>query len=102
MGTANHAAFTLEAQMAQTPQKVLDMLTGLVPAARANAEAEAAKLQAMIDAEKGGFQLEPWDWAYYAEKVRKAEFDLDDAAVRPYFELERVLNDGVFFAPINC
>lgn len=98
MGSANHAAFTLEAQMAQTPQRVLDMLTGLVPAARVNAEAEAAKLQAMIDAEKGGFTLEPWDWAYYAEKVRKAEFDLDDAAVRPYFELERVLNDGVFFA----
>ena len=98
MGTPNFASFTLEAQMAQTPQRVLDMLTGLVPAARVNAEAEAAKLQAMIDAEKGGFQLEPWDWAFYAEKVRKAEFDLDDAAVRPYFELERVLNDGVFFA----
>jgi peptidyl-dipeptidase Dcp len=98
LGAPNHAAYTLDAQMAQTPQRVLDMLTGLVPAARANAQAEATKLQAMIDSEKGGFALEPWDWAYYAEKVRKAEFDLDDAAVRPYFELERVLNDGVFFA----
>ncbi|GMU42787.1 MAG: M3 family peptidase [Xanthomonadales bacterium PRO6] len=98
LGAPNHAAYTLESQMAQAPEKAMAMMTGLVPAARANAEAEAAKLQAMIDAEGGGFQLEPWDWAYYAEKVRKAEYDLDDAAVRPYFELERVLNDGVFYA----
>jgi len=98
LGSENHAAYTLAAQMAQQPSQVIDMLTGLVPAARANAQAEAVKLQAMIDSENGGFQLEPWDWAYYSEKVRKAEYDLDDAAVRPYFELERVLNDGVFFA----
>lgn len=97
-GFANHAAYTLDAQMAGTPARALDMLTGLVPAARANAEAEAAKLQATIDAEQGGFKLEPWDWAYYSEKVRKADYDLDDAAVRPYFELDRVLKDGVFFA----
>jgi peptidyl-dipeptidase Dcp len=97
-GFPNYAAYALDAQMAQNPQRALDMLTGLVPAARANAEAEAVKLQAMIDSEKGGFQLEPWDWAYYAEKVRKAEYDLDDAALRPYFELDRVLKDGVFFA----
>jgi peptidyl-dipeptidase Dcp len=98
LGYPNYAAYTLDAQMAQTPQAVMDMLTNLAPAARANAEAEAAKLQAVIDAEGGGFQLAPWDWAFYSEKVRKAEYALDDDAVRPYFELNRVLQDGVFFA----
>ena len=98
LGAVNHAAYTLDAQMAKTPEAVLKMLTGLVPAAVANARAEAARMQALIDAEKGGFELAAWDWAFYAEKVRKAEYDLDDAALRPYFELERVLNDGVFFA----
>ncbi len=98
LGYPNHAAYTLDAQMAQTPQAVMEMLTGLAPAARANAEAEAAKLQAVIDAEGGGFKLAPWDWAYYSEKVRKAEYDLDEDAVRPYFELDRVLKDGVFYS----
>ncbi len=98
LGFPNHAAYTLDAQMAKNPEAALKMLTGLVPAAVANAKAEAAKMQQLIDAEKGGFELAGWDWAYYAEKVRKAEFDLDDAALRPYFELDRVLNDGVFFA----
>ncbi len=98
LGADNHAAYTLDAQMAKTPDAVLKMLTGLVPAAVANAKAEAAKMQALIDAENGGFELAAWDWAFYAEKVRKAEYDLDDAALRPYFELERVLNNGVFFA----
>jgi len=97
-GFPNHAAYTLDAQMAKTPEAALKILTGLAPAAMTNAKAEAAKMQALIDAEKGGFELAGWDWAYYAEKVRKAEFDLDDAALRPYFELDRVLSDGVFFA----
>jgi peptidyl-dipeptidase Dcp len=98
LGFANSAAYGLDAQMAKTPEAVLQMLTGMVPAAMKNADAEAAKMQALIDREGGGFQLAPWDWAYYAEKVRQAEYDLDDAAVRPYFELDRVLNDGVFYA----
>src|SRR5690606_596098 len=69
-----------------------------VPAALRNVQMEAAKLQAMIDKEKGGFTLEPWDWDFYAEKVRKAEYDLDESLIKPYLELERVLRDGVFFA----
>ena len=98
LGFADHASYTLDAQMARTPDAALKMLTGLVPAAVANAKAEAAKMQLLIDQEKGGFELAGWDWAYYAEKVRKAQFDLDAAQLRPYFELDRVLNDGVFFA----
>src|SRR5690606_15877163 len=73
-------------------------LQQLVPAAVANARAEAAELQAAIGAEGGGFQLEAWDWAIYSERARKARFDIDAADLRPYFELERVLHDGVFFA----
>lgn len=98
LGFSNSAAYGLDAQMAKTPEAVIDMLTGMVPAAMRNANAEAAKMQALIDQSGGGFKLEAWDWAFYAEAVRKAEYDLDDAAVRPYFELDRVLKDGVFYA----
>ena len=66
--------------------------------ATAKARGEAAKIQALIDREDGGFTLEPWDWQYYAEKVRTAEYDIDEAQIKPYFELDRVLHDGVFFA----
>ncbi len=76
----------------------LKLMTDLVPAATAKARAEAARMQQVIDGEKGGFQLAAYDWQLYAEKVRKAEYDLDEAQVRPYFELDRVLHDGVFFA----
>ena len=62
------------------------------------ARGEAAEIQAVIDKEHGGFKLEPWDWKFYAEKVRKAKYDLDDAQVSPYFELNHVLQDGVFYA----
>lgn len=98
LGYANYATYSMADQMAKTPDAAVKLLTGMVPAAVANAKAEAAKLQAMIDKEKGGFTLEPWDWDYYAEKVRLAEHDLDENQIRPYFEMERVLHDGVFFA----
>jgi peptidyl-dipeptidase Dcp len=62
------------------------------------ARAEAAKIQQLIDSQGGGFQLQPWDWDFYSEQVRKAEYDLDESQVKPYFELEHVLHDGVFFA----
>ena len=68
------------------------------PAATANAESEAKDIQAVIDAQKGGFQLQPWDWNFYAEQVRKAKYDLDESQVRPYFELNNVLQNGVFYA----
>jgi peptidyl-dipeptidase Dcp len=69
-----------------------------VPAATAKAKAEAADIQAVIDQQKGGFKLEPWDWNYYAEQVRKAKYDLDESQIKPYFELDKVLKDGVFYA----
>lgn len=98
LGFPNYAAYALADQMAKTPDAAVKLLTGMVPAAVKNVKAEAAKLQAMIDKEKGGFTLEPWDWDYYAEKVRKAEYDLDEGQIKPYFQLDRVLRDGVFFA----
>jgi peptidyl-dipeptidase Dcp len=98
LGFPNFAAYTLDDQMAKTPDAAVKLLTGMVPAAVKNVKAEAAKLQAVIDKEKGGFTLAPWDWDYYAEKVRKAEYDLDESQIKPYFEMDRVLHDGVFFA----
>jgi len=98
LGYPDHATFTLDDQMAKTPQAAEQLLTGIVPAATAKIRNDAARMQKMIDAEKGGFTLGPADWEYYAEKVRKAEYDLDDSQIKPYFELEHVLHDGVFFA----
>ena len=98
LGYANYAAFTLDDQMAKTPQNAEKLMTGLVPAATAKARGEAARMQKLIDAEKGAFPLGAADWEFYAEKVRKAEYDLDESQVAPYFELDRVLRDGVFFA----
>jgi peptidyl-dipeptidase Dcp len=98
LGYPNHATFTLDDQMAKTPQAAEQLLTGIVPAATAKARDEAARMQKIIDTEKGGFTLGPQDWEYYAEKVRKAEYDLDESQIKPYFELEHVLHDGVFFA----
>ena len=98
LGYPDHATFTLDDQMAKTPGSAEKLLTGIVPAATARARAEAARMQKLIDAEKGGFQLGPADWEFYAEKVRRAEYDLDESQVKQYFELEHVLQDGVFFA----
>ncbi|HEY0349443.1 MAG TPA: M3 family metallopeptidase [Pyrinomonadaceae bacterium] len=98
LGYPDHATFTLDDQMAKTPQSAEQLLTGIVPAATAKARDEAARMQKLIDAEKGGFTLGPADWEYYAEKVRKAEYDLDNSQIKPYLELEHVLSDGVFFA----
>lgn len=97
LGYPNWAAYVLDDQMAKTPAAAEKLLTDLIPAVLAKAKAEAAAIQALIDAEKGGFEVAPWDWEHYAEQVRKARFDLDQGAVKPYFEFERVLKDGVFF-----
>ena len=98
LGYPTYAAFSLDDQMAKTPENAVKLLSDLVPASTAKARAEAAKMQKVIDAEKAGFQLGPQDWELYAEKVRKAEYDLDEAQVRPYFELNSVLQNGVFYA----
>ncbi|HKM47062.1 MAG TPA: peptidyl-dipeptidase Dcp [Terriglobales bacterium] len=98
LGFSSFAAWQLEDQMAKTLQAALQFMDAIVPAATAQAAREAKDNQAVIDAQKGGFQLQPWDWDFYAEQVRKARYDLDDAQVKPYFELNNVLQNGVFYA----
>ena len=98
LGFPTFAAYALENQMARTPEQALKLVTQVVTASAAKSRVEAARMQKLIDQEGGGFTLEAWDWDYYAERVRKADFDFDQEEVRPYFELDRVLNDGVFFA----
>jgi len=98
LGYPNFAAWKLEDQMAKTPEAALQFMDAIVPAATAKAAHEAQDIQAVIDAQKGDFSLQPWDWDFYAEQVRKAKYDLDDAQVKPYFELNNVLQNGVFYA----
>ncbi|KAF1722566.1 M3 family metallopeptidase [Pseudoxanthomonas wuyuanensis] len=103
LGYPNHAAYGLEDQTARTPEAVNAMLGQLAPAAVANAQREAADLQAMIDKEQAAkgepsFKLEPWDWAFYTEKVRAEKYDFDESQLKPYFELNNVLENGVFYA----
>lgn len=98
MGFASFAEWKLQDQMAKTPEAVQKFFAQLVPAATAKAKAEAADIQALIDKQNGGFKLQPWDWDYYAEQVRKEKYDLDDSQIKPYFELYKVLEDGVFYA----
>ena len=96
LGFDTWADYQLGQSMAQKPQAVLSMLSSMVPAVVANTKLEAAAIQEMIKAQGGDFELQPWDWEFYAEKVRKAKYDLDESQVKPYFEFERVLQDGVF------
>ena len=98
LGFPNYAAFNLDDEMAKTPENAIKFMTDMVPAATEKARGEAARMQKLIDQQGGGFKLQPWDWQFYAEQVRKAEYDLDESQVRPYFELDHVLRDGVFFA----
>lgn len=103
LGYPTHAHYVLEDETAKTPEAVNAMLAKLAPAAVANARREAADLQAMIDKEQKAkgqptFKLEPWDWAYYAEKVRQEKFNFDESQLKPYFEMKNVLENGVFHA----
>lgn len=103
LGYPNHAAYGLEDQTARTPEAVNAMLGKLAPAAVANAKREAADLQAMIDKEQKAkgqptFTLEPWDWAFYTEKVRAEKYNFDESQLKPYFEMTNVLENGVFYA----
>ena len=98
LGFPTFAAWTLEDQMAKTPENALKFMDALVPGATARAVREATDIQSLIDAQKGDFKLQSWDWSYYAEQVRKAKFDLDEAQIKPYFELNNVLQNGVFYA----
>ena len=98
LGFPSYAAWKLDDQMAKTPEAALKFMQDLVPAVTARAEAEAADIQSLIDEQHGNFKLEPWDWSFYAEQVRKARFDLDESQIKPYFELDNVLQNGVFYA----
>ena len=98
LGYPNFAAWKLEDQMAKTPEAALKFMNALVPPATAKAASEAQDIQAVIDQQKGGFKVQPWDWDFYAEQVRKAKYDLDEEQVKQYFELNNVLENGVFYA----
>ena len=98
LGYPNHAAYVLEDQTAGTIANVSQLLSSLARPAVAVARREAADMQAVIDRENGGFALAPWDWDFYAEKVRRARYEFDEAVLKPYFELNHVLLDGVFHA----
>ena len=96
MGYQSHAHFVLEERTAQTPDKVYKLLDKIWPAAIEKAKAEVADMQALIGKEGGNFELAAWDYAYYAEKIRKARYDLDEEQTRPYFALDATLK-GAFY-----
>lgn len=96
LGYDNHASFILEKNMAKTPEVVNEKLAFLMEKSLRMAQQEIADMQKIIDAENGGFTLKPWDWWYYAEKVKKEKFDLDESEIRPYFELKNVV-DGILY-----
>ena len=98
LGFEDYASWSIADQMAKTPAAALEFMRGIVPAARARAEREQADIQKVIDDEQGGFTVEAWDWAFYAERVRQAKYALDESQIRPYFALNTVLQDGVFWA----
>ena len=97
-GKKTHADYIIAEQTAGSVDNVHSMLRKIAPAAVRNARAEGADIQEMINATGENFEIASWDWDFYTEKVRKAKHNIDSSAMRPYFELERVLRDGVFFA----
>ncbi|MFO0613903.1 MAG: M3 family metallopeptidase [Polyangiaceae bacterium] len=102
-GYPNYAAYAIAEETAETPEAAQGILKKLIPAALAKAKSEATEIQAMIDkttkaAKEKSFELEPWDWDFYSQKVQREKYSFDEAEVRPYFSLEHVLVDGVFFA----
>ncbi len=98
LGYPDFASWTLADQMAKTPDAVLKFLDALSAPATARAAVEAKDIQAVIDKQPNPFPLAAYDWDFYSEQVRKAKYDLDQDQLRPYFELNRVLEDGVFYA----
>ncbi|HMA22206.1 MAG TPA: M3 family metallopeptidase, partial [Gemmatimonadaceae bacterium] len=98
LGFPTYSAYALDNQMAKNPENAIKLLTNLVPASVARAHTEIADMQKLIDSENGGFKLAPWDYQYYAEQVRKQRYAMDESQLKPYFEINRVLEDGVFFA----
>ncbi|WP_281638481.1 M3 family metallopeptidase [Flavobacterium marginilacus] len=98
MGKKSFAEWKIQDQMAKTPDNAMKILSEIAAPAVIKAKQEAIEIQAIIDAQNGGFKLAPWDWDFYAEQVRKAKYDLDDSQIKPYFEIKTVLEKGVFYA----
>ncbi|HCT1898917.1 TPA: peptidyl-dipeptidase Dcp [Klebsiella aerogenes] len=97
LGVADYASWSMADQMAKTPSEALAFMRRIAPAARRRAEQELADIQQVINEEGGDFQTAAWDWLYYGEQVRRAKFAIDEAQLKPYFALDRVLEDGVFW-----
>ena len=98
LGFKNYAEWSLQRTMVKTPATIAKFFKDLVPASVGKAQAEAKEIQAQIIQTGGKFTLEPYDWNFYAEQVRKAKYDLDENEIKPYFELMNVLKNGVFYA----
>ena len=98
MGKKSFAEWRLQDQMAKLPDNATRILKKIAKPAVGKAANEAEEIQKLIDAQNGGFKLEPWDWNFYSEQVRKAKYDLDESQIKPYFEITTVLEKGVFFA----
>ncbi|MBC7641845.1 MAG: dipeptidyl carboxypeptidase II, partial [Flavobacterium sp.] len=98
MGKKSYADWRLQDQMAQNPAVAMDLLAKIAKPAVEKSKIEAKDIQDLIDAQHGGFKLEPWDWNFYSEQVRKAKYDLDESQIKPYFEVNNVLEKGVFYA----
>ncbi|HDR2791784.1 MULTISPECIES: peptidyl-dipeptidase Dcp [Enterobacter] len=98
LGFESYASWSTADQMAKTPDAALAFMRGIVPAARGRAEQELADIQKVIDDEQGGFTAQAWDWSLYAERVRLGKYALDESQIKPYFALNTVLQDGVFWA----
>ena len=98
MGKKSFAEWKLQDQMAKTPENAMNLLAQLAKPAVEIAKRESDEIQKLIDSQKGGFTVEPWDWNFYAEQVRKAKYDLDENEIKPYFEVRTVLEKGVFYA----
>ena len=97
LGYETHGHYVLDDETSGTPEAVRGMMGSMTAAIVGNAKAEAAELQEHLDATAPGTKLEPWDWSWVAEQVRQARYSLDEAEVKPFFEMERVLQDGMFF-----
>jgi peptidyl-dipeptidase Dcp len=98
LGFPNWAAYTLTDQMAKTPEAAIGFIQRLQPATTAKEKAEYADIQALVNAQGGGFQAKPWDWNFYAEQIRKQRYAIDSDQLKQYFEFNKVLEDGVFYA----
>ena len=98
LGFPNYASWTLQDQMAKTPDAVDHFFASLIPATINKAKKEAAEIQHIIDTSHDNFKLTPYDWDFYASKLKKVKYNIDENETKPYFELNKVLEDGVFYA----